>query len=38
MVPNDIWFSSVSELMLAKSQKAAKFMIPTPRISTVGAN
>jgi hypothetical protein len=38
MVLKDIWFSSTSELMLAKSEKAVEFMIPTPRVPTVGAN
>jgi hypothetical protein len=31
-------FSSSSELLLAKSEKAVKFMIPTPLLPTVGAN
>jgi hypothetical protein len=31
-------FSSSSRLMLAKSEKAVEFMIPTPRVPTVGAN
>jgi hypothetical protein len=31
-------FSSSSELLLAKSEKAVEFMVPTPRIPTVGAN
>jgi hypothetical protein len=26
------------ELLLAKSEKAGEFMIPTPRVPTVGAN
>jgi hypothetical protein len=38
MVPKDIWFSPISELMLAKSKKAVEFMIPTPLLPTVGAN
>jgi hypothetical protein len=38
MVPKDIWFLSTSELLLAKSEKAVEFMIPTPRVPTVGAN
>jgi hypothetical protein len=38
MVPKDIWFLSTSELLLAKSEKAIEFMIPTPRVPTVGAN
>jgi hypothetical protein len=32
------WFSSTSQLLLAKSKKAVEFMIPTPRFPTVGAN
>jgi hypothetical protein len=32
------WFSLTSGLMLAKSEKVVKFMIPTPRVPTVGAN
>jgi hypothetical protein len=39
LIVNSIfWFSSTSELLLAKSKKAAKFMIPTPLVPTVGAN
>jgi hypothetical protein len=38
MVLKDIWFSSTSELLLAKSENAVEFMIPTPRVPTVGAN
>jgi hypothetical protein len=38
MVPKDIWFLSTSELLLAKSEKAVEFMIPTPRVPTIGAN
>jgi hypothetical protein len=38
MVPKDIWFSSTSELLLAKSKKVIEFMIPTPKVTTVGAN
>jgi hypothetical protein len=38
MVPKDIWFQSTFELLLAKSKKAIEFMIPTPRVPTVGAN
>jgi hypothetical protein len=38
MVPKDIWFSSTFELLLAKSEKAVEFMIPTPSVPTVGAN
>jgi hypothetical protein len=38
MVPKGIWISSTSVLLLAKSEKAVEFMIPTPRVTTVGAN
>jgi hypothetical protein len=38
MVLKDILFSSTSELLLTKSEKAIEFMIPTPRVPTVGAN
>jgi hypothetical protein len=30
--------SSTSVLLLAKSEKAIEFMIPMPRVPTVGAN
>jgi hypothetical protein len=32
------WFLSTSRLLLAKSEKAIEFMIPTPVIPTVGAS
>jgi hypothetical protein len=38
MVPKGIWFSSTSDLLLAESDKAIKFLIPTPRVPMVGAN
>jgi hypothetical protein len=38
IVPKDIWFSSTSGLVLAKSEKALEFMIPTPLLPMVGAN
>jgi hypothetical protein len=38
IVNSIFWFSSTSELMLAKSEKAVEFMIPTPLVPTVGAN
>jgi hypothetical protein len=38
MVPKGIWILSTSGLLLAKSEKAVEFMIPTPRVPTVGAN
>jgi hypothetical protein len=38
IVNSIFWFSSISELLLAKSKKNVEFMIPTPRVPTVGAN
>jgi hypothetical protein len=38
MVPKDIWFLSIFVLLLAESEKAVEFMIPTPKVPTVGAN
>jgi hypothetical protein len=38
MVPKDICFPSTFGLLLAKSEKAIEFMIPTPLFLTVGAN
>jgi hypothetical protein len=39
LIVNSIfWFSSTSELLLAKSEKAIEFMIPTPHVPTVSAN
>jgi hypothetical protein len=38
MVPKGIWISSTCELLLAKSEKTVEFMMPTPRVPTVGAN
>jgi hypothetical protein len=38
IVNSIFWFSSTSELLLAKSEKAVKFMIPTPLVPTAGAN
>jgi hypothetical protein len=38
IVNSIFWFSSTSELLLAKSEKAVEFMIPTPRVPTVGTN
>jgi hypothetical protein len=38
IVNSIFWFSSTYELMLAKREKAIEFMIPTPRLPTVGAN
>jgi hypothetical protein len=38
IVNSIFWFLSTSELLLAKSEKAIEFMIPTPRVPTVSAN
>jgi hypothetical protein len=38
IVNSIFWFSSTSELLLAKSEKAVEFMIPTPLLPTVSAN
>jgi hypothetical protein len=38
MAPNVIWFSSTSGLLLDESEKAVEFMIPTPKVSMIGAN
>jgi hypothetical protein len=38
IVNSIFWFSSTSELLLTKSEKAIEFMIPTPRVPTVSAN
>jgi hypothetical protein len=38
MVLKGIWISLTSGLLLAKSKKAIEFMIPMPRVPTVGAN
>jgi hypothetical protein len=38
IVNSIFWFLSSSELLLAKSDKAVEFMIPTPLVPTVGAN
>jgi hypothetical protein len=38
MVPKDIWFPPTFELMLARSEKAIEFMVPTPRVPTVSTN
>jgi hypothetical protein len=38
IVNSIFWFSSISELLLAKSEKAVEFMLPTPQLPTVGAN
>jgi hypothetical protein len=34
----DIWFPSIFELLLDESEKAVEFMIPMPKLPTVGAN
>jgi hypothetical protein len=38
MVNSISLFPSSSELLLAESKKAVEFMIPMPRVPTVGAN
>jgi hypothetical protein len=38
MVSSTSWLPLTSELLLAKNEKAVEFMIPTPKIPTVGAN
>jgi hypothetical protein len=38
MVNSISWLPSSSELLLARSEKVVEFMIPTPRVPTVGAN
>jgi hypothetical protein len=38
MAPKVIWFSSIFELLLDRSEKGIKFMIPTPKVPMVGAN
>jgi hypothetical protein len=38
MVPKVIWFPSIFELLLDEGEKAIKFMIPTLKFPTVGAN
>jgi hypothetical protein len=36
--PKVIWFPSIFELMLDRSEKAVEFMIPTPKVPTVSTN
>jgi hypothetical protein len=38
MDPKDIWFLSTFELLLPESEKVVEFMVPTPKLPTVGAN
>jgi hypothetical protein len=38
MAPKVIWFPSIFELLSGRSEKAVEFMIPMPKIPTVGAN
>jgi hypothetical protein len=33
-----IWFPLIFELLLDEGEKAVEFMIPTPKLPTVGAN
>jgi hypothetical protein len=34
----DIWFPWTFKLLLAESKNSVEFMIPTPKLPTVGAN
>jgi hypothetical protein len=38
MASEDIWFPLTFRLLLAESEKAIEFMIPMPKVPTVGAN
>jgi hypothetical protein len=38
MAPKTVWFPSIFEFLLDASEKAVKFMIPTPKLPTVSAN
>jgi hypothetical protein len=38
MAPRVIWFPSIFELLLNRSEKAIEFMIAMPKVPTVGAN
>jgi hypothetical protein len=38
MAPQFIWLPSIFELLLEKSEKGVKFMIPMHKVPTVGAN
>jgi hypothetical protein len=38
MAPKVIWFPSIFELLLDRSEKGVEFMIPTPKLPTVGAH
>jgi hypothetical protein len=38
MAPKVIWFPLIFELLLDESKKAIEFMIPTPKLPTVGSN
>jgi hypothetical protein len=38
MAPKMIWFPSIFELLLGEGQQAVKFMIPTRKFPTAGAN
>jgi hypothetical protein len=38
MVPKVIWFPSIFELLFDESEKPVKFMTPTPKAPTAGAN
>jgi hypothetical protein len=38
MAQKVIWFPSTSGLLLDESEKAIEFMVPMPKVPTVGAN
>jgi hypothetical protein len=38
MTPKVIWFPSIVELLLDVGEKAVNFMIPMPKVPTVGTN
>jgi hypothetical protein len=38
MAPKVIWFPLIFELLFDEREKVVEFMIPTPRVTTVGAN
>jgi hypothetical protein len=37
MTPKVFWFPSTSGLLLDESEKVVEFMVPTPKVPTVGA-
>jgi hypothetical protein len=38
MVPKVIWFPSIFEFLFDEGEKAVEFMIPTPKLPTIGDN